>query len=104
MASRRSNTLKTERPAPYRKDQPPRKKGSVPRKKGKPAPQTGMVYLRVNQGSLMVLTPPTANQPNPQPLPPPNTTQVLNVITASLQDMQTYAGNSVDRLTCATNI
>jgi len=63
-----------------------------------------MVYLRVNQGSLMVLTPPTANQSNSQPLPPPNTTEVLNVIIASLPDMQAYAGNSVDRLTYPANL
>ena len=85
-----SNILKSERPAP--------------RQRHPQTTQTGMVYLRVNQGSLMVLTPPTANQPNPQPLPPPNTAEVLNVIIASLPDMQTYAGHSVDRLTYAANL
>jgi len=90
------DTSKSERPAPYRKAQPaPRKAQSRPQ-----TTPTGMVYLRVSLGFLMALTPPTANQPNPQPLPPPHTTRVLNIIIASLPEIQAFAGpNSVDQLT-----
>jgi len=58
-----------------------------------------MLYLRVNRKFLRLLPAATADQPNPQPLPPlPGTTGNLNVITADLLDLHPFAGNTVDWL------
>jgi hypothetical protein len=84
-------SLKSERP-PYRKGQhAPRKKGSVPRKKGYVSRQCRPSTTQTH----------TSNR---KPAYPSSTTKVLNVIIASLPDMQTYAGISVDWLTYAANL
>ncbi|CAA7257420.1 unnamed protein product [Cyclocybe aegerita] len=57
-----------------------------------------MLYLRVNRKFLCLLSAPTADQPGPQPMPPPGTTGNLNVIIANLPDLIPFAGDTVDWL------
>ena len=58
-----------------------------------------MLYLRVNRKFLRLVPAATAEQLNPQPLPPlPGTTGNLNVIIANLPDLHPFSGDTVDWL------
>ena len=57
-----------------------------------------MLYLRVNRKFLRLLPAPTADEPDPQPLTPPGTTGILNVIIADILQLRPFAGKTVDWL------
>ncbi|KAJ3502084.1 hypothetical protein NLJ89_g9045 [Agrocybe chaxingu] len=60
------------------------------------SPQT--LYFRINRKFLCLLSAPTADKPDPPPLPPPGTTGNLNVIIANLPDLRPFAGDTVNWL------
>ncbi len=76
------------------------KKPRRPRAKKPPSPgPPELLYLRVSRRFLNILPPVTADQPNPQPLPPsPVAVGHLIVIRASLQDLRPFTGVTVDWL------
>jgi hypothetical protein len=64
-----------------------------------PNPGSPQVYLRVNRRFLVLFPIASADEPNPQPLPPlPGTTGNLNIIIADLGDLSQFAGDTVDWL------
>jgi hypothetical protein len=85
----KKKTTRTSKPRPKKAKPPPTTK----------VPRTPLLYLRINRQFLLLLPAPTANQPNPQPLAPlPGTTGNLNVIIATLSDLNPFAGDTVDWL------
>ncbi len=100
-APAKSGTSKNPSKNPPKKPKPshPQKGDYQPPSRPTRAQRTGSLYLRVKRGDLYRLRAPTANQPNPDPLPPlAGTTGHLNVIIASPADLRPFAGDTVDWL------